>query len=177
MVRLRLQRKGRKGRPFYHIVAADQRSKRDGRNIERLGSYNPMTNPATIEINKDAALEWLNKGAQPSDTVRAILRFKGVLYLRHLMGGVKKGALTEEQALAKYEEFVNAKDSKVAARFEVSKREKAEFLKKVSGTAPVIEPEVVEEPAAEEEAPVEEPTAEADAPATEETTTEEEKGE
>ncbi len=177
MVRLRLQRKGRKARPFYHIVAADQRSKRDGRYIERLGSYNPMTNPATIELDRDAAYEWLKKGAQPTDTVRAILRFKGVLYLKHLMGGVAKGALTEEQALAKYEEFINAKDAKVAARFEASKQEKADRLKTISGTAPVIEPEVVEEPAAEEEAPAEEPIAEADAPATEEAPAEEDKGE
>ena len=79
-VKLRLQRKGRKRAPFYHIVVADARSPRDGKYIERVGSYNPMTKPATIEIDRDAAFQWLLKGAQPTDTVRAILRFKGVLY-------------------------------------------------------------------------------------------------
>ena len=97
-VKMRLQRKGRRKRPFYHIVVADGRSPRDGRFIERLGSYNPMTKPATIEIDREKAFDWLQKGAQPTDTVRAILRFKGVYYRRHLMRGVAKGALTEEQA-------------------------------------------------------------------------------
>ena len=101
-VKMRLQRKGRKKRPFYHIVVADARAPRDGRFIEKLGIYNPMTSPATIDLDRDRAFDWLQKGAQPTDTVRAILRFKGVLYKKHLMRGVKKGALTMEEAEAKY---------------------------------------------------------------------------
>ncbi|MBK6623318.1 MAG: 30S ribosomal protein S16 [Saprospirales bacterium] len=89
-VKIRLQRKGRKKTPFYHIVIADARAPRDGRFIEKLGTYNPMTKPATIEIDRDKAYDWLVKGAQPSDTVRAILRFKGVLFRKHLMRGVAK---------------------------------------------------------------------------------------
>ena len=103
-VKIRLQRRGRKKSPFYHIVVADARAPRDGRFIEKLGTYNPMTKPATIELNRDSAYEWLMKGAQPTDTARAILRFKGVLYRKHLERGVKKGALTQEQAMEKYQE-------------------------------------------------------------------------
>jgi len=177
-VKMRLQRKGRRKRPFYHIVVADGRAPRDGRFIERLGSYNPMTKPATIEIDREKAFDWLQKGAQPSDTVRAILRFKGVYYKRHLMRGVAKGALTEEQAEAKYQEWIDAKEAKIASRFEKSATERAETLAKLSGTAPppppAPEPEEEEAPAAEEatateEAPVaEEAAATEEAPATEE---------
>ncbi len=167
MVKLRLQRKGRKKRPFYHIVAADARAPRDGRFIERIGSYNPMTKPATIEIDRDRAFYWMSVGAQPTDTVRAILRFKGVLYRKHLQKGVTKGALTQEQADAKYLEFISAKDDKIAARFEETKRELAEWHAKRNGTAPVIE-EPVEETPAEEEAPAAEDVVAEDAPATEE---------
>lgn len=117
-VKMRLQRKGRKKRPFYHIVVADARSPRDGRFIERLGSYNPMTKPATIDIDRDKAYDWLMKGAQPTDTVRAILRFKGVYYKKHLMRGVKKGAMTAEEAENKHQEWVEAKEAKIAARFD-----------------------------------------------------------
>ncbi|MEQ8703192.1 MAG: 30S ribosomal protein S16 [Phaeodactylibacter sp.] len=167
---MRLQRKGRRKRPFYHIVVADGRAPRDGRFIERLGSYNPMTKPATIEIDRDKAFDWLQKGVQPTDTVRAILRFKGVYYKRHLMRGVAKGALTEEQADAKYQEWIDNKEAKIAARFEQSAAEHAQLLSKLSGTPPpppAPEPEEV----AEETAPAEE-TPEAEAPATE-TATEE----
>ena len=94
--KIRLQRHGKKGKPFYYVVVADSRAPRDGRFIERLGSYNPNTNPATIDINFDKTLDWVNKGAQPTDTCRAILSYKGVLYKKHLEGGVKKGALTAE---------------------------------------------------------------------------------
>ena len=170
-VKIRLQRKGRKKRPFYHIVVADSRAPRDGRFIERLGSYNPMTKPATIELDRDKAFNWLEKGAQPTDTARAILRFKGVYYRKHLMRGVKKGAMTVEEADALYNKWVEAKDAKIAARFEQTAKEKADYLAKVSGTAPVIETPVVEEeaPAAEEtEAPAAE-EAQAEAPAAEET--------
>src|SRR5210317_866660 len=97
-VKIRLQRHGKKGKPFYWIVAADARSKRDGKYLEKLGSYNPNTNPATIDLNIENSVQWLVNGAQPSDTARRILSYKGVLYKHHLLGGVRKGALTEEQA-------------------------------------------------------------------------------
>ncbi len=175
-VKIRLQRKGRKKRPFYHIVVADSRAPRDGRYITRLGSYNPMTKPATIEVDRDAAYEWLEKGAQPTETARAILKFKGVYYRKHLMRGVKKGALTQEEADKKYQEWVDAKEAKIAARAEKTKQELAEFHAMVSGQAPVIQAtveETVEETAeavAEAaEAIVEETTAEAEAPVVEET--------
>lgn len=151
-VKMRLQRKGRRKRPFYHIVVADGRAPRDGRFIERLGSYNPMTKPATIEIDREKAFDWLQKGAQPTDTVRAILRFKGVYYKRHLMRGVAKGALTEEQAEAKYQEWIDAKESKIAARFEQTAAERADLLAKLSGTPPPPPPAPEPE---EEEAPAE----------------------
>jgi small subunit ribosomal protein S16 len=116
--KIRLQRHGKKGKPFYYIVVADARAPRDGRFIERLGSYNPNTNPATIDINFDKTLDWVNNGAQPTDTCRAILSYKGVLYKKHLEGGVKKGALTEEQAVAKFEEWLTQKDSKITGKKE-----------------------------------------------------------
>jgi len=97
-VRIRLQRHGKKGKPFYWIVAADARSKRDGRYLEKLGVYNPNTNPATVEVDLDGSVKWLESGAQPSDTVRTLLSYRGVLLKHHLNGGVKKGALTQEDA-------------------------------------------------------------------------------
>ena len=112
--RIRLQRHGKKGKPFYHIVIADQRSKRDGRNIERIGSYNPVTSPATIDLDFDKAVDWMMKGAQPSDTVRAILSYKGVMMKKHLLVGVRKGALTEEQAEEKFASWISEKESKIA---------------------------------------------------------------
>ena len=151
-VRLRLQRHGRRKRPFYHIVAADARAPRDGKFIEKLGTYNPMTVPATIELDRMAAYKWLTKGAQPSDTVRAILRFKGVLYFKHLMRGVAKGALTQEQATEKWEAFIEAKEGKVSARREAEAQKTLDFHKAVSGTAPVIVEPEPEAPAATEEA-------------------------
>ena len=151
-VKIRLQRKGRKKRPFYHIVIADARAPRDGRFIEKIGIYNPMTKPATIDIDRDKAFDWLLKGAQPTDTVRAILRFKGVLYRKHLMRGVKKGVITQEEADKKYEEWIAAKEEKIAARFAESAAEKAAYYSKLSGTAPKIEePEPEPEPEAEPE--------------------------
>ena len=114
--RLRLQRHGKKGKPFYHIVAADARAKRDGRFIEKLGTYNPNTNPATIDVIHDRALYWLQVGAEMSDTARAILKYKGVVYHNHLLNGVKKGALTEEQAQKKFEEWLRDKEGKVAQK-------------------------------------------------------------
>jgi small subunit ribosomal protein S16 len=114
--KIRLQRHGKKGKPFYYIVVADARAPRDGRFIERVGSYNPNTNPATIDINFEKTLEWVNNGAQPTDTCRAILSYKGVLYKKHLQGGVKKGALTEEQADTKFAEWLDQKDSKITGK-------------------------------------------------------------
>jgi small subunit ribosomal protein S16 len=114
--KIRLQRHGKKGKPFYYIVVADARAPRDGRFIERLGSYNPNTNPATIDINFDKTFEWVNNGAQPTDTCRAILSYKGVLYKKHLQGGVKKGALTQEQADAKFTEWVDQKEGKITGK-------------------------------------------------------------
>ncbi|TWJ03530.1 small subunit ribosomal protein S16 [Mucilaginibacter frigoritolerans] len=114
--KIRLQRHGKKGKPFYYIVVADARAPRDGRFIERLGSYNPNTNPATIDINFDKTLDWVNSGAQPTDTCRAILSYKGVLYKKHLQGGLKKGALTEEQVEAKFQEWLDHKDGKITGK-------------------------------------------------------------
>jgi small subunit ribosomal protein S16 len=112
--KIRLQRKGKKGQPLYHIVIADGRAPREGRFIEKIGVYNPLSKPAEIEINFDKALDWLHKGAQPTDTVRAILSYKGVLYKSHLLKGVKKGAMTLEQAEAKFEAWNSEKLSKIA---------------------------------------------------------------
>jgi len=117
-VKIRLSRQGRKKRPFYHIVVADSRAPRDGRYIERIGSYNPLTNPATIELNFDRALDWLQKGAQPTDTCRAILSYKGVMLKKHLFEGVKKGALTPEQAEAKFQDWVSQKEAKIKAKID-----------------------------------------------------------
>lgn len=165
-VKLRLQRKGRKAAPFYHIVVADSRSPRDGRFIEKIGTYNPLTIPATIEINRDRAYEWLTKGAQPTDTVLAILRFKGVLLKKHLERGVKKGALTPEQADAKLAQWIEQKESGIADRREKTAESKRKFVASVDGTAkvkakpapPVEEPAAVAEEAVEEAVAVAEET-------------------
>jgi len=114
--RIRLQRHGKKGRPFYHIVIADGRAPRDGRFIEKIGTYNPITNPAEIVLDFDKALNWLQKGAQPSDTARAILSYKGVMHKLHLIKGVSKGALTEEQAEVKYQTWMKEKEDKIQAK-------------------------------------------------------------
>ena len=113
-VKIRLQRHGRKGKPFFWIVAADSRSKRDGRSLEKIGTYDPNTNPATIDLDIDGAVKWLQNGAQPTDTARAILSYKGALLKNHLVGGVKKGALTEEQAESKYQAWLEEKATKVS---------------------------------------------------------------
>ncbi|MFI3264687.1 MAG: 30S ribosomal protein S16 [Rikenellaceae bacterium] len=109
-VKIRLARHGKKGYAFYHIVAADARAPRDGRFIEKLGTYNPNTNPAIIDLDFERALDWMNKGAQPTDTARAILSYKGVLYMKHLQGGVKKGAFSESDAEAKFNKWLDAKN-------------------------------------------------------------------
>ena len=112
--KIRLQRRGKKGQPFYHIVIADGRAPRDGKFIERIGIYNPLPHPAVIELDVDKALDWLHKGAQPTDTVRAIFAFKGILYKSHLLKGVAKGALTPETAEAKFQEWQVAKQTKIS---------------------------------------------------------------
>ena len=117
-VKIRLQRHGKKGKPFFWIVAADARSKRDGKYLEKLGIYNPNTNPATIELDVDGSGKWLQNGAQPTDTARAILSYKGALLKNHLAGGVRKGALTEEQAEAKFAEWLDSKAGLVDAKKE-----------------------------------------------------------
>jgi len=123
-VKLRLQRHGKKGKPFYWIVAADTRAKRDGKFIEKLGSYNPNFNPAQIELNVDNALKWLEKGAQPTDTTRAILSNEGVFLKKHLTGGVKKGALTDEEAEKKYQDWITEKRAKIDAKKSSLRKEK-----------------------------------------------------
>ena len=168
-VKIRLQRHGKKGKPYYWIVAADARSKRDGKYLEKLGAYNPNTNPATVELNVDGAVTWLQNGAQPTDTAKAILSYKGALLKNHLAGGVRKGALTEEQAEAKFNAWLEEKAAKVQAKADgLSKAEaeaKAKALEaekasneaRIAAAAPVVEDEVAEEtPAAEAEATNEE---------------------
>lgn len=115
-VKIRLQRHGKKGKPFYWVVAADARSKRDGKFLEKLGTYNPNTNPATIDLNIEKAAQWLHNGAQPTDTARAILSYTGALLKHHLDGGVRKGALTQEQADAKLATWLEEKAGKVDAK-------------------------------------------------------------
>ena len=131
--RIRLQRHGRKSRPIFHIVVADSRAKRDGRFIEALGIYNPNTNPATIDINFERALEWMMTGAEPSDTARAILSHKGILMKKHLLEGVKKGALTLEQVEERFEKWLNEKqalvDNKVTSLMSSAQKTKADRLK------------------------------------------------
>ncbi len=157
-VKIRLQRKGRKKAPFYHIVIADARSPRDGRFIEKIGTYNPLTVPATINLQNDRAFHWIMVGAQPTDTVAAILRFKGVMYQKHLQLGVNKGAITQEQADEKLTAWIEQKAGAVSDRIVAVAKKKEEFRVKLDGVAkvkvkPVVEAPVVEEAAAEETAP------------------------
>ena len=114
--KIRLQRHGRKARPIFKIVVADERAKRDGKFIEKLGVYNPNTNPATIDLNFDSAVEWMMKGAQPTDTARAILSYKGVMMKKHLLGGVAKGAFSEEEAEKRFEAWLADKEGKIQAK-------------------------------------------------------------
>ncbi|MDO5105507.1 30S ribosomal protein S16 [Capnocytophaga sp.] len=124
-VKIRLQRHGKKGKPFYWVVAADSRAKRDGKFLEKIGTYNPVSNPAKIELNVDAAVKWLKNGAQPTDTARRILSYKGALLKYHLLGGVAKGALTLEQAEAKFNAWVEQKAGKIASKEEKLAKDKA----------------------------------------------------
>ncbi len=114
--RIRLQRKGKKGKPFYHLVVADQRSPRDGKYIERIGAYDPNRNPAMVEVDHEKAVAWLQQGAQPSDTARAILSYSGVVYKNHLLNGVKKGAFDQTEADRRFETWVGEKNTKIEAK-------------------------------------------------------------
>ena len=125
-VKIRLQRHGKKQKPFYWVVAADARSKRDGKYLEKIGTYNPNTNPATIDLNLDSAVKWLHNGAQPTDTARAILSYKGALLKHHLDGGVRKGALTQEQADEKLTKWLDEKTGQVDAKKEGLNTSKAD---------------------------------------------------
>jgi small subunit ribosomal protein S16 len=182
-VKIRLQRHGKKGKPYFWIIAADSRSKRDGKFLEKIGFYNPTTNPAQIDLDVDSAVKWLQNGAQPTDTARAILSYKGALMKNHLAGGVRKGALTEEQAEAKFNEWLEQKsgsiDHKKATLSEAKDKAKAEKLaaekavneKRAADAAAAAAPaeEVSEEAEVETEAAE---TASEETPATEVETTE-----
>jgi len=168
-VKIRLQRHGKKGKPFYWIVAADGRSKRDGKYLEKLGTYNPNVNPAEINLDIDGAVKWLHNGAQPTDTARAILSYKGVLLKKHLAGGVKKGAFTEEQAEEKFNAWLEGKskavDDKRSKLSEAEDKVKADAFaaekavneQRIADAVPevevVAEEKVAPEVVAEEEAP------------------------
>jgi small subunit ribosomal protein S16 len=156
-VKIRLQRHGRKKAPFYHIVIADSRAPRDGRFIEKIGTYNPMTKPATIDIDREKAYDWMTKGAQPTDTVAAILRYKGIMLRKHLMKGVAKGAMTEEQAMAQYNAWIENKEKKISDIHVKVATEKKAIVAKVFGTpkAKKVVEAPAPEPAPEPEAVVE----------------------
>ncbi|WP_319499881.1 30S ribosomal protein S16 [uncultured Draconibacterium sp.] len=201
-VKMRLARHGRKRYAYYHIVVADSRAPRDGRYIERIGTYNPNTDPATIDLDFDKAYDWLVKGAQPTDTVRAILSYKGVLYKKHLMGGVKKGAFDEAEAEKRLESWIAAKDAKIQAKIDrlagnaaaeaekqleaekkvneeraaaIAARE-AELAAEAEAAVKEAEAEAAAEEAEEEATAEVEETPEAEAPAAAEEASEEEKG-
>ncbi|AZQ59308.1 30S ribosomal protein S16 [Maribacter sp. MJ134] len=192
-VKIRLQRHGKKGKPFYWVVAADARAKRDGKFLEKLGTYNPNTNPATIDLNVDNSVQWLQNGAQPTDTARAILSYKGVLLKHHLLGGLRKGALTEEQVEEKFNAWLEEKEKSVAdkvggldkakaeAKAKALQAEKEVNEKRAADAAAAALPETPEGESAEEEvealeeAPAPEAAVEeTEAPKEEATTSEEE---
>ena len=177
-VRIRLQRHGKKGKPFYWIVAADQRSKRDGKYLEKLGTYNPNFNPPLVELNIDATVKWIQFGAQPSDTAKSIISKEGALLKNHLLNGVKKGALTDEEADKKFEDWLNEKNKKSEDKLsqiqkELSEKKKKELaLEKEASEKRKLAAIAAAEEAAAEEAPAEEAPAE-EAPGNEEAPTEE----
>ena len=123
-VKIRLQRHGSKKRPFYFIVVADARSPRDGKFIQKLGTYNPLTSPATVQLDRQKAMEWLHKGAQPTDTVRKILSYKGVLYLKHLLRGVSLGLFDEAAAMEKFQKWHSEHEQQIRKRQEEAQRER-----------------------------------------------------
>lgn len=179
-----MQRHGRKGYAYYHIVIADVRAPRDGRCIERIGSYNPNTNPATVDLNFEKALDWVQKGAQPTDTVRNILSEQGVMLMKHLLGGVKKGAFTQEVAEKKFQEWKDAKvkeQAKIVDKLAADKKAASADRLKAEQAVNAAKAKVVAEKkaaqmaaleeaakqAAQEAAEAEAPAAEAEAPAVE----------
>ncbi|MBC7919561.1 MAG: 30S ribosomal protein S16 [Ferruginibacter sp.] len=173
-VKIRLARRGRKKLALYDVIIADSRSPRDGRFIEKIGTYNPNTNPATIVLNDERAFKWVMDGAQPTDTVRAMLSYRGVMLKRHLQIGVNKGAVTQEQADARFEEWKNQKEGRITGKVDTLAQQKTDVAKaRLEAEAKVKEarteairkkktPPVAEMPATEAPA--------ADAPATEDTT-------
>jgi small subunit ribosomal protein S16 len=173
--KIRLQRHGKKGNAFFHIVVADGRAPRDGKFIEKIGTYNPHTNPATIDLLFDKALTWLQNGAQPSDTAKAILSYKGVLYKNHLLKGVTKGALTNEQVEAKFEKWLSEKTEKIEGKKSSLETIKSDAFKKAlaaetaanQARAAKIAQKSVPAPVAEEPAAPEAAPSESEAPATE----------
>jgi small subunit ribosomal protein S16 len=144
-VKIRLSKKGRKKLPYYHIVVADSRAPRDGKFVERIGLYNPQTNPATIELNFDRALDWLQKGAQPTDTCRAILSEKGVMMKKHLLEGSKKGAFPLEEAESRYQKWLSEKEAKLKAQVDsISKGKTDEIRKRLEAETKVKEAKALE---------------------------------
>jgi small subunit ribosomal protein S16 len=162
--KIRLQRHGKKRAAYYHIVVADSRSKRDGKLIERLGAYNPNTNPATIELNFDRALHWVKTGAEPTDTARAILSYKGVMMKSHLDRGVLKGAHSQEDADAKFEKWLGEKEGKIQAKSDnVAKAREAEAAEKLKAESEQLAAKLAEMQAKEQEAHAAAAAAEAEA--------------
>jgi small subunit ribosomal protein S16 len=163
-VKIRLQRHGKKASAFFHIVIADGRAPRDGKFIEKIGTYNPTTNPATIELDNDKALAWLNNGAEPTDTCRAILSYKGLMYKKHLQGGIAKGALTQEQADAKFAKWLSEKEAKISSKVsKLAASQQDAYKKRIVAEAAVKEAKLAKIAAKNTPAP-EAPAAEAAAP-------------
>ena len=183
-VKIRLQRHGKKGKPFFWVVAADARAKRDGKFLEKLGTYNPTANPAVIDLDVDASVKWLQNGAQPSETAKRLLSYKGALLKNHLVGGVRKGAITEEQLEEKFNAWLEEKGQRIEskkenlskadqkARQEALEAEKAVNEARIAANEPEPEAEATNE--TEAEAPVadgeeqKDPSADADKPKVEE---------
>ena len=180
-VRIRLQRHGKKGKPFYWIVAADSRSKRDGKYLEKIGTYDPNVNPPIVDLDIDATVKWMQFGAQPSDTARNIISREGALLKNHLLNGVKKGALTQEDADKKFDEWVKETEKKAESKLSKLEKDAADKMKKafelekeasekrkLAAEKAALDAEAANEEAPAEEAPAEEAPANEEAPATEE---------
>lgn len=171
-VKLRLQRHGKKGKPFYWLVAADSRAKRDGRYLEKIGTYNPNTNPASVDIDIDRAVNWLEKGAQPTDTARTLLSYKGAMLKHHLNGGVRKGAITQEEADKKFDTWIKEKEEKIQAKKDsLSQADKESAKKRLNAEKEASEKRLADAKA-KEETKVE--TSSEETPAAEETSAAEE---
>ena len=169
-VRIRLQRHGKKSKPYYWIVVADSRAKRDGRYLEKIGIYNPNTNPATVELDVDEAVKWLENGAQPSDTARTLLSYRGAMMKHHLNGGVKKGAFSQEDADKRFSSWLEEKQNKIQAKIDgLDKAEASELAKKLKVEKAVNQKRIADMTAALEEEEVAEETSTKDAPVDEAT--------